>query len=310
MSEVRHFSLINSIGSVCDITTQERFYGEFDGLGYSRSITYRQVGTRFVKVSDDYEQAATKGTMYFQTLEYAVPAVASDEQFEGDEVYKRYFDFMQFCKLEPLRMVYTREGSTFYRDCLVTVSEKSEIDKDTRALKADITFTFTDPWYKIVNVATPVVKQTAFSWTWGVTWPSDGSGVMWGSTSDGMILVINSDSYEDSPCKLTIYGPITNPTWTHYVNGVEYERGAFSATTTVTNGNFLVVDNTTDPFSMEIYEGSTKNPVKDVYQNRDFSTAGFITLKHGENVISVKSAADASVRVNIKAEGRLYYATV
>ena len=36
-------------------------------------------------------------------------------------------------------------------------------------------------------------------------------------------LMIDSDSHGDSPCKVTVYGPCTNPVWKHYVNNVLYD---------------------------------------------------------------------------------------
>lgn len=38
-------------------------------------------------------------------------------------------------------------------------------------------------------------------------------------------LVIESDSYEDSPCKITIFGPCRNSVWKHYVDNELLEMG-------------------------------------------------------------------------------------
>ena len=55
-------------------------------------------------------------------------------------------------------------------------------------------------------------------------------------------LMIDSDSHGDSPCRVTVYGPCTNPVWKHYVNNVLYETGKYEGS--IPDGHKLVIDTT------------------------------------------------------------------
>ena len=116
---------------------------------------------------------------------------------------------------------------------------------------------------------------------------------------------IESDSYEDSPCRITIQGPCINPVWKHYVNNVLYETGAYMGT--VSADHKLVIDTTKLPYSIT-ERGAGDDVVADRYQLCDFTTERFFHLQHGANRISVSH--EGINTLNVIVEGRISYETV
>lgn len=131
----------------------------------------------------------------------------------------------------------------------------------------------------------------------------------------GEDLVVDSDC----PIKLTVYGPMQNPSWTHSVitydtNGDQVETvistGGFSSSANVsfnTEDDKLVVDGTSGNY--RIYRINANGTTSDLYSVRDFGTPCFITLKKGENRISIVSS-NGDIAKRIEIEGHIYHATV
>ena len=118
-------------------------------------------------------------------------------------------------------------------------------------------------------------------------------------------LVIDSDSYEDSPCKITIFGPCLNPVWKHYVDNVLVETGRYEGS--IMADHKLVVDATGIPYSIT-ERGAADDIVADRYQLCDFTTERFFHLKYGSNRISVSH--DGLNTVKMMVEGKISYETV
>lgn len=118
-------------------------------------------------------------------------------------------------------------------------------------------------------------------------------------------VLIESDSYEDSPCRITICGPCINPVWKHYVDNELYETGAYDGR--ITADHRLVIDAISIPYSIR-EAGIGNEMVADRYQHCDFSTERFFHLKHGQNRISVSH--DGINILNVIVEGRICYETV
>ncbi len=118
-------------------------------------------------------------------------------------------------------------------------------------------------------------------------------------------LMIDSDSHGDSPCKVTVYGPCTNPVWKHYVNNVLYETGRYEGS--IPDGHKLVIDTTQIPYSIT-ERGVSDEVVADRYQMCDFTTERFFHLQYGSNRISV--VHEGLNILNVMVEGRISYETV
>lgn len=308
MIKPRNFVLINGDGDRLELLTQERFFYDPSGLGYDRDEKYRRVGDRFVLVSSDPKQDTISGKVGFFM----------------DDPYEAYFYFVQFCAVKPLVIAYvpnpykdpetSKSGVTYRRNVVPTRFEKTEVNRNGY-LEISVELTPTTPWYKtIYSIRDPSdTDHGPQQWIWDVTWT-------WGTnhdwlTGDPSAIVFRkdpkiyhgfeSDSHSDSVCSMKIYGPAKNPSWTHYVNGVEFEYGKVNVT--ISASQYLLIDNTTDPYEIALYDKDGTR-LQNEYQKSDFSTARFITVKYGRNQIFVREELERDVKYEM--EAMIYYESV
>lgn len=305
---MRTFSLIDKNGTSYDITVKDKafFYG-ISGLGYEDETGFLRVKERFALATKKLAQTKIVGTVKFWQ--------------KGAEA--EYFDFAQFCQNGPLKLKYAPQSGrktqssfksgyvqgrtlilpyeyitkeVYFRDGHVTKIEKS--DGVGNCLEVVIEFTAETPWYK---------KVTEYNYGGQGT---DGKkydyqySYRYANSTDNEI-TIDSDSWQDSPAKIIIIGPVTNPVWRQYINDELVATGKVNGS--VLSGNRLVIDTTTIPYSILEYN-SNGEVVADLYQSSDFSTERFVRLGHGKNRISV-SATDVNA-IGIGVEAQLEYATV
>jgi hypothetical protein len=294
----RTFRLVNGNGASYDITSKQTFFHEPNGLGFGKNNSYHQVGSRYIRVDSQPDQITVQGKIAFL----------------GDDPYNDYFKFVSFCQIEPLYLFYTPDpdkdsavstsGRTYMLPVTVSRIDKSEIEKEGY-LDCSITFEAMSPWIRYLELDNGDQNKRVEPLTWGITW-----GVRFGFNpfSGG----ITSDGNQTSPARLTIKGPITNPTWGLYVNGNKVSDGAFD---TATHGDFvlskdenLVIDNTVIPYSITKVNTVT-GAVENVYQKTDFTTTRFINLNPGKNIVVIKDGNGQSY-YNARLEAYLYYDTV
>jgi hypothetical protein len=96
-------------------------------------------------------------------------------------------------------------GVTYRRSVTIRKLDKDEINHDGY-LDCSIEFDSLGPWYKYVAISNGT-DEVINSLKWGVTW-----GINWGPLDD-YSKGIMSESGIDSPSKLTIFGPVNNPSW-------------------------------------------------------------------------------------------------
>ena len=277
------FVLINASGQRQEIVKKARHAFDVSGIGFRRNESYAQVGNRFVPLDNRYQQGKLNGSMRF-----AFPA------------YADYYALVRFIDDSPLTLEYTNSTGVFYRDVIVSSVERSElVTSGDRVLSFELAAL--GLWYRL---QTEVNNGEA---TNGKIYAVDEDDTPIGyeypytyGESAG-VLRIQSDSYEDSPAKLTIFGPVTNPTWAHYVNGVQVATGGITAT--VLSGHKLVIDATVTPYSICVYD-MQNTLITDVYGLSNFATERFIILKHGSNVVTVTGGTEIMI------EGRINYAAV
>lgn len=305
---MRTFSLVDNDGNLYDLTVKDKsfLYG-VTGLGYSKESQFQRIKERFKFLKMESEQQKIKGTV----------------RFWQPNAEAEYFAFAQLCQNSPLKLRYAPksgsitqstykkgyvDGSTlvlpykymkmqnYYRDGYVTAIEKS--DGVGNCLEVVIEFTCETPWYK--NVAdynyggsSQTGKEYSYTYPYGYT----------GSVSNEV--TIDSDSREQSPCKIVIMGYATDPIWRHYLNDVLVATGKLNGS--ILTDHKLVIDTTTIPYSIKEFD-SQGNEVADLYQSSDFTTERFIRLGYGKNRITV-SAADTT-DIGIGVEAQIEYATV
>lgn len=216
--------------------------------------------------------------------------------FGGKDAYVNYRDFSRFVRAVPLILLY-QVGETYRIPVRLTELGKSELIQGGVGLDCDVTFTATGLIYKNVSAYSGTV---AFG---GKIYPYKYDYTYADVTQN--TLVIDSDSYEDSPCKVTICGPCINPIWKHYVDNVLYETGRYEGI--IPDGNKLVIDTTQIPYSIT-ERGASDAIVADRYQMCDFTTERFFHLQHGSNRISV--GHDGLNMLYVMVEGRISYETI
>lgn len=272
-------TLVNGNGTRYDVTVKDKIYlHSLEGLGYATEIQYARLNNRHKVKKEQLSQATLKGTI----------------KFWGATARTEYQNFVKFCQKKPMYMLYKPLTEEYRRDVIVTTIGMSE----SNCLQCSVELECLSPPYKLINVmtrATTVGGGKIYDYRYPYTYRS---------TANNSV-VINSDSYIPSPCKLTIYGPMTNPRWTHYVNNHEVATGRVIAVIPI--GHRIEISTETIPYSILQYD-EEERLVADLYQSSDFGTDRFMTLEYGENKITVGD--DGANEVNLKAEGMIEYASV
>lgn len=306
----RQFKLTNSKGEVLDLLNQNgAMFFEPDGLGFSEEADWLQLGTTFRPVNIRSSQRVISGKIIILG--------------EG-EAYSRYYEFIRFIRSAPLVMEYTTHD-TFCIDVRVQSIEKSELTHDG-ILDCKIQFVALGPFYKYVRKFVPkptdpdylsylvtnnseyvVSDETApivaggpnandrYDYVYSDVYPDENIDTT----------TMSLDVFEESPIRITIYGPCTKPQWSHYVDGKFVASGKYNGV--LAEDRMLVIDNTTVPY--KIYEKTSDGfYMGDRYGACDFSTERFIFAKPGENRISIGHEDNFGVTFHV--EAKLCYESV
>lgn len=272
---MRNFMLINADGEQYRLMTRQRFLYSPGGLGYEIDDTFARLGSRYVPIETGYAQGKIKGNLYFTQ----------------PNAYQKYYDFVRFCQKTPLTLAYTPDIGTFYLECKISQIDKTELNQSA-ALDIQVELIALGLWYRTATAINDGEQTGGKIYTYSYPYTyGESAGV----------LRMQSDSYENSPAKLTIFGPVTNPTWKHYVNGEEIATGGIIGT--IAEGLKLVIDATQTPYTITSQD-SYGNTVTNLYELSDFETERFVILRHGSNVVTVEGGTQVML------EGRLSYASV
>ena len=278
---MRQIYLKNSNGAVYELTVPGKtFLHTVGGLGYEEENTYQRVGNKFATLKSKLKQGVISGTV----------------QFWKANGQKDYQAFVKFCQFKPITLVYNPLGNKEY----FARGSVSKVDYDeSKPLQAAVTFTCTTPFFESVRVVTYPGDSGDYGKIYDYTYPYRYSS----ATTNNV--TINMDSTEESPCKLTLHGPLVNPEWRHYVNGALVTTGRVNVSIPV--NHHLVIDTTGDRFTIEEYDNLNQF-VADRYQLSDFGTKRAVYLEYGQNRIAVDD--DGGNKVTVVAEGELFYASV
>ena len=308
---MRYFKLINSKGEKLDITTQELFFHEVTGLGYEENTSFRAVGDIWWLNNVSYRQQIISGKMSFT-------------EYGDSDPYDKFYNFVRFIENAPLILLYYPygpRGDEYRRRVRVSKLEKSEKTK-YGILEEEIEFTPYTLWYNVITADNGVkddqVIQNTTGWVWGGNdnpplkfEPVEGSLATPAKFRGEVRTFVNVivDTSNKNPVKLMIHGPVTNPTWTHYVDDILVASGGFNTgeTVNIAADEVLVVDNTDGLYSItavNIYTNAKRN----LYALRNFNTACFLYLKSGVNQIMVSSSNGNVGKIEL--EGHLYHAAV
>lgn len=276
----RIFSLTNALGQtygLSDINTTALL--EPNGLGFEDVTEYENVGELFIPLTEKFGQQIISGTLFF-----------------GSHPYERYLEFTKFCQHSPLSLAYETDVAKFQIPVRL-----SSIDKGNTGmlgyLECPVEFTALARMYKTVTANN---TGTAGG---GKTYDYEYNYVYGDFVAD--TVTIDSDSVTASPCRISIFGECTQPTWRHYLDGNSVATGYYNGT--IPAGHKLVIDTTSSPYSIEEQDISG-NLIADRYELCDFSTERFFLLEYGHNTISVSHTDPDSIRLMV--EGYIFYETV
>lgn len=280
---MRRFYLTNASGEEYDLQDRTKVVlVQPSGFGFDEQNTFQQIGNSFVSLDANYSQKTISGSIVCL----------------GEDPYKTYYEFARFLSKAPLTLRYIpTEGMEYYLKLKVTSFEKAEVEY-VDAMIANITFTALSTFYKTLSAYNKGEVEGGtkkYDYTYNYEY----------SDEVAQTIVLQSDSSLPSPVKLTIYGPATNPRWSHYINGKLVEEGLFNGT--VASGNKLIVDNTSVPFKINEYTNSGEL-VADRYQLCDFSTERFMYAGRGSNRFSISH--DGSEVLAMSVETNIEYETV
>lgn len=315
---MRHFVLQNSAGEEMDITNTDVLFHDIGGIGFKEDTDFRGIGDVWWLNSVSFSQSPITGKICFTEYHNTTP-------------YQKFFKFAKFIQRAPLVLVYYPEGygdgmTKYNKRVRVTSLEKSELTK-YGVLDSSIEFTPYTPWYKVVTGSNEADSseqsdpESEYGWIWG------GSGAnplvfepenyshdtvtkahFRGESIEFVRLV--SDTSNKNPIKLTIQGPVTNPSWTHYVDGTRIATGGFDTgqTVQVLEDESLVIDNTYGMNTIKVIANDSGNELRDVYALRNFNLDCFFSLREGTNRFVISSTSGTVNNISI--EGHIYYATV
>lgn len=278
---VRSFKITNKNGQSYNLLTRGLILHGVGGLGYMEDTMYQQFVNRYKVIDAKFEQWTPSGSIFF-----AEPGA-----------YSKYYDFVRFCQNTPMILSYTPPGMATY-----TMEVRlAEIDKSEKfsqnGLDCRVTFRALTPFYRTVVVynSGEITDGKTYDYTYNYKY----------SDSIRQTVTINSDSYSESPARLVVYGPATNPSWRHYVNNVLYETGSVRGV--IAPNRKLVVDTTQIPYSIT-QQDLAGNVVQDMYALSDFATERFLLLQNGVNTIVVGHEGTSLLRMEV--EAMIEYASV
>lgn len=304
---MRYFKLENSDGKVLDITTEKLLFHDIEGLGFEEDNDFTPIGRVWTLNTSTHQQEPVTGSICF------------NEQ-SIDANYDAYRNFYAFIAKTPLVLLYYPNGlnSTEFRKRVRVQKLGKTENNEYGVLDCDIEFVPYTPWYKVVEdkiIPNPDSSGNS-GWIWDrnnkwreLKLPSFSTYHYKFGNSVRRTLRLWTDIDGEGPVKLIIHGPLTNPSWTHYVNGRRKATGGLVEGSPVTIGanDILTIDNTNGIYSLTVYNTDTLVE-RNIYEYRDFNKQCFFTLKQGLNEIVINS--DNNDPLTMEAEGHIYYATV
>lgn len=323
---MRYVKLENSAGATYDITDKNSLFHDIQGLGFREDGEYKAIGDVWRLNSVSAQQSPITGDILFGYLE---------------KPYETFSGFAAFIRETPLTLLYFPYGvdddeHCYRRRVRVSSLEKGELN-EYGLLDCAIEFMPQTPWYRTVSNETRDESSGVDKpgWIWGGTNESsiplvfypeperDASGQIITPTEDDPTkrrarfrgeyitsIQVASETSKKNPVRLTMYGPLINPFWSHYVNGKIVSSGGFNSSVNVTveENEKLVVDNTDGEYSIKIFRTDTNELIRNVYRLRNFNLPCFFYMQKGNNQFVISSSDG---RVNkIAVEGHVYYDTV
>lgn len=167
---MRYFKLENSASETLDITTQEIFFNEIEGLGFEEDNTFVSIGPVWRLQQRTVRQKPVTGKITFTAIGGTTP-------------YEKYEAFFRFISKSPLYLLYYPHGlsgTEYKKRVRVSVLEKSELTL-YGSLDCHVEFMPYTPWcivnsYENTVHEDPEVENTGWFWDTGNKWRDSDSG--------------------------------------------------------------------------------------------------------------------------------------
>lgn len=271
---MREFKLTNGRGETFDLMRRDALFWQPEGMGFAYDVEALLTGFVWVETKKAEAQPTVTGSMVF------------DGYAQADE-------FRRFCRVGGLVLAYKPLDEWRYMDCIAGV-ERGEIEFDTRKLICPVTFTGLSGWYKELRVYHTATEEETGG-TYPYTYP-----YTYGSGSLGTMDIINGEM--ESYCRITIIGPVTNPHWALYQNGVQLAEGGVAAS--IPSGHRLVIDS--NPAKMMIMEtDDTGTPYLNRWDASDFETERFLIIPPGASTVLITQSGSGTVEASVEVQARV-----
>ena len=201
---VRGFRLLNEKGqsySLMDIQNN-CLLTEPNGLGYSYSTEYEQLGNIFVENLRKFEQGQITGIVNF--LKY--------------DNFKELVDFIE--RAENLKLAYKipfKNGEREYlKDINIQSLTKTQIQTNG-IISETITFECLGLWYEentIEYTINPIENEIRWDFIWDTTFNDNNS----------QSIIYKNEGHVPAPILMEINGPVLNPVVEIYINDILYQR--------------------------------------------------------------------------------------
>ncbi len=273
---MRYFKLVNSRGAEWDLMARDGFFHAPSGLGFARSISTLRAGNDWLPSNEFLNQKTPSGEMVFFSY----------------ESYQRFVSFISYD--EPLFLMYQPTRKWYRCRCKVSKLEKGDMT-NPGLLVCPIVFSCLGTWHELVSASQADINKAAGKvYPYAYPYSYADSTVVSAAIENGNL---------ESPCKLHIFGPCTNPAWSISQGGETLQRGRVFAT--IPEDHKLVV--AAAPAEMEIAEYTRNNVfVRDLYAASDFSTERFIYAPPGSSTVSVTGENTDVVRATVEVEKLAY----
>lgn len=271
---MRRFKLTNGVGQTFDLMRKDAFFHAPDGLGFDRSAASILSGNAWIVTEDDLSQPSPSGNMVFAG-------------------YDQYSEFCAFIRRTPIKFWYAPKDEWYGAPCTIISLGKSEIQNADNRLTCPVTFLLHSR-YQISRLIAiePESGGKVYSYEYPYTYGSPFGGRF----------VIQNNSEEEAPLKITIFGPVLNPKWSVTTRGESVQDGRLIAS--IPMGSKVVIDS--NDSSMEISEYTNENIyVRDLYGASDFSTDRLVKALPGQNIISFEQEGASKINASIEVT---YYA--
>ena len=293
---IRHFYIQNAAGQTYDMNDPDTFGYKPQGLGL-------QITNAYINYNSDYIQID-------RTLNQGQFVLNVIYGGGGGSQYQLYSGFVKFLLKPPYTLIYATDAGTFRRDCVLSEITKSELN-NLNVLDEGLKIDFITPWYSIISLsskagggsdfavgyygktyAAPLLAYTYAEPLMAYTYLDYQGGH--GSGGNSLQIVNRSQTFDNvaSPCKITIKGPVRNPSWVVFQD----------STPAASDGYFLDVP---DGYTLEVssFPGNqycrlidSTGRGEDIYQIQDMTRSNFVQIPLGNSTIEFSDDFDVLIQ--------------